>query len=395
MTGARGRSTRGAAPPRRRPAAPAPPPPDPPPPVAVPDVGPSVWSLIRWGAVFVAVLVALIYVARPILSVFAASAATAYLLDPLVRRVQRGRSRDAAIVVLGVLGGLGVLVLLALVVPGLVAQVASIAGRARGWAETISANLGPWLAELERLTGVHAPLDAREAAALLPQLAERIGPDVQEALTRGLSGLAGGSLQLLGAAVSLSLVPLLTFYLLSEWPRITEGAFGLLPERWRPTVGRIVGAIDLRIGAFVRGQLLVAAIMGGIYTLGLLVAGVDLALTLGLLSGGLFLLPFVGPTVAAILAVGLTLLEYGIDWHVALVLGTYLGAQAVEGMFLTPYLVGDSVGLHPLVVILAIVIFGDWLGIWGLVIALPATAALAVLAAELVALWRASRTYNA
>jgi predicted PurR-regulated permease PerM len=127
---------------------------------------------------------------------------------------------------------------------------------------------------------------------------------------------------------------------------------------------------------------------------GLLVAGADLAITMGLLSGALFLLPYIGPLIAATLSIGLVLLEHGLDWHLVVVILTYVLAQTLENMVLTPLLVGDRVGLHPLVVMVALIVGGNLLGVWGLVVALPVTAAIAVVGSHVLELYRKSRTYE-
>jgi len=169
----------------------------------------------------------------------------------------------------------------------------------------------------------------------------------------------------------------------------------LVPVRHRPIVRTLALEIDGRIASFVKGQLLVATILGAFYTVGMLVARVDLAVTVGVLSGALFLLPYIGPLIGAALGVGLALIQYGVDWHVVVVVATFGLAQLMENTILTPMLVGDRVGLHPMVVMIALIVAGNLLGLWGLVVALPVTAALAVIGGHVLDVYRRSRTYLA
>jgi predicted PurR-regulated permease PerM len=336
----------------------------------------------------------LVWLTGSLLSVLVASAVIAYLLDPVVTWLERrGHGRERAILLVGAGATVALFVALGIIVPGLAGKVGEVGDRATPYLQDVSGRIGPWLHEAEKRFGFTVPTNLRSLASQLPSLLQKLSPDARDAIQSTLGNIAGGGMQVVLAVLTVTLLPVFTFYLLRDWPVIVAWVDDMVPVRHRPTVRALAAEIDGRIGSFVRGQLTVAAILGCWYTVGLLVAGVDLAITMGILSGALFLLPYIGPGIAALLSVGLALLEHGFDWHVIVVVATYGLGQFLENTFLTPMLVGDRVGLHPMVVMIALIVAGNVLGIWGLVVALPVTAALAVILGHLLERWRQSRTY--
>ena len=155
-----------------------------------------------------------------------------------------------------------------------------------------------------------------------------------------------------------------------------------------------VRTVDRLVSGFLRGQLLVAATLGVLYAIGFGVIGIDLAIGVGLLAGALALVPYLGNVVAVAAASALCVLEFGIDWHLAAVLGWYAFCQNLEGFVLTPRIVGGSVGLHPALVIVALLIGGDLFGFLGLLIAVPAAAVVKVFVAELLELYSGSQLFG-
>ena len=167
-----------------------------------------------------------------------------------------------------------------------------------------------------------------------------------------------------------------------------------IPSRYRPRVRRIAVEVDQRLSAFVRGQLTVASLLGLMYAIGLLIVGIDLAIPVGLLSGALFIVPYLGNAVGFVLAAFLALVKFGFGGKLLGVAIVFLGVQLIEGNLLTPRIVGDQVGLHPLVVMIALIVGGSLLGIWGMLLAIPITAVLSVLANEWMELYRATALYQ-
>jgi predicted PurR-regulated permease PerM len=194
--------------------------------------------------------------------------------------------------------------------------------------------------------------------------------------------------------MNLALLPIFTFYLLSEWDRMVDFVAALVPLRLRPRVNRLARDVDERLAAFVRGQLTVCVVLAVLYSLGLLLADVDMALGIGLLSGALFVVPYLGTIVGIALASVLCLMKFGIDIHLLYVALAFGIPQFIESWYLTPKVVGDKVGLHPLIVMIALLAGGGLAGIWGMLLAIPLTAVLDVLAREGLTMYRDSSVFH-
>jgi predicted PurR-regulated permease PerM len=342
-----------------------------------------------------AIAAALLALAWSVSATLFASAVFAYLLDPPVSWLQRrGWSREFASILLGIVGLVASVGALLIVVPGVVRQVADLAGNVQPYLDRIAVNLGPRIEWAEQRFGIDIPVSIDEIREHAPEYLRSLSPDVRAGVQDWLRRLATGGLDVVLGLLSLSLLPLFTFYLLVSWPDILGGIERGLPLRWRAGARALAIDVDLRLQAFVRGQLIVAALLGVMYTIGLLLADIDLAITVGLLSGVLFLVPYLGTGIGIVLSSTLAFLKFGLDWHVGVCVGTYVIGQALEGFVLTPVLVGDRVGLHPMVVIVALVVGGNLLGFWGLVLAVPVTATLAVIAGRVLDRYRQSRFYG-
>ncbi|MCL6450317.1 MAG: AI-2E family transporter [Acetobacteraceae bacterium] len=191
------------------------------------------------------------------------------------------------------------------------------------------------------------------------------------------AGVVRGVPGLLSGFVALILGPVVAFYILRDLPRIRERFCALLPPRVRGEVLSLVGDVDQALGGFVRGQLLVASAVGVLAALGLSLLRVRFALVLGLLAGVTDLIPYFGPAVGALVASGVALLQ---SLPLALEVGAlFFAIQQFESAVLSPHVVGSRVGLHPVVVIFALLVGGHFLGFWGLLLAVPVAAVARVL----------------
>lgn len=354
-------------------------------------------SSATWVVLGVGGLAALVYATWSILPVLLASAALAWLLDrPVSWLAGRGLSREAGFgLVFGL--GVGLLVLLgAVVVPLVVHQISDLSVNVVPYLQNLAALIAPYKADIEARIGVPLPLDVDELATVAPAYLQRLAdvPNASALAGAVLQRVAGGGLQLVLGVLTYTLVPLFTFYVCVDWPTIVAAVDALIPPRNRPVVRRIVQEIDTRSVAFVRGQITLCFILGCIYSLGLWLCDIDLAVVIGMLGGALFIIPYAGTAVGGALAALLALLKFGADWHVIGAIGTFVGGQLLEGSVLTPRIVGERVGLHPMVVMVGVVVFGNLLGVWGLVAAVPLTAACSVVGGELLDAWRTSRTYR-
>jgi predicted PurR-regulated permease PerM len=178
---------------------------------------------------------------------------------------------------------------------------------------------------------------------------------------------------------NLLLIPVLTFYFLRDWDWLVARVRALLPRPVEPTVSRLARESDEMLGGFLRGQLSVMVSLGAVYATGLWLAGIDLALLIGMLAGLVSFVPYLGFIVGAGVALVAALVQHG-DWlHVLLVIGVFSVGQVLESFVLTPWLVGDRIGLHPVAVIFAVMAGGQLFGFLGVLLALPVAAVVMVL----------------
>ena len=313
----------------------------------------------------------------------------AYLFDPLIDRFEaRGVSRGAAILFLVVLVVSVLFGVAFVLIPAMQRDVAALSERLPAYLERGLATLGP---RLEHDFGVHLPRSLHDAIERVRSGELQVPLDaVRALLERVLHGITGT----VGALISLLIIPVLAYYLLVEFDRIRLGVLDLVPIAYQPRVAAEATRVDALIAGFIRGQLIVCLLLGALYGLGFAVIGIDLAIVIGVTSGLLGIIPYVGGTVALTSAVGMALLQFGIGTQLALVIGWYLVVQALETLVLTPKIVGKSLGMHPVTVIVALMIGGDLLGFLGLLIAVPLAAVLQVFAQDLVARYRDSPYYR-
>jgi predicted PurR-regulated permease PerM len=195
--------------------------------------------------------------------------------------------------------------------------------------------------------------------------------------------------------LQLLLLPIFVFYILRDWDRFLARIKAMIPERRRDLVLPMAREIDRRLAGFVRGQITVCLILAVLYSAGLWAfSGIDMPIVVGTLAGLLFVVPYVGTATGVILGSVLALLEFGFDHHILVVWGVFGAVQALEGFVLTPHIVGDKVGLPPLVVMIALIVGGNLLGIWGMLLAIPITAALSVILGVLLQRYRESHFYK-
>lgn len=228
----------------------------------------------------------------------------------------------------------------------------------------------------------------------LLQQARGAAPDllkpVMAFLQKALSSTVGVLLTLLGYLI----IPVYLFYLLFDLPQLKAFIESYIPERLRPVYTAKLAEIDAVLSGFVRGQLSVCAILAVLYSIGLYVIGIDLAIAIGTLAGITFIIPYVGTIIGICLSVVMALLKYNDILHPLLCLGWFGFVQLLEGSFITPKIVGDTVGLHPLVAIVALLIGGQLFGIMGMLLAVPVTAVTQVFLRSLSDYYRNSDFYR-
>lgn len=355
----------------------------------------SPWMRIGWATAFIVIGCVLVWVLRPVFAVLAASAGLAYIFDPPTSwLVRRGLSREGAIGVVFTAGLVSAALFGLLIFPGFVEEGRLIAAALGPFIANLDTTLAPALAWASDVAGRPVTLDLGDLQRLAPGWLAENSARVQDTASELAAGLLTRGLGLLNAVVNVTLLPVFVFYLLRDWARLIRAVEALVPPGSRTRVRRVAQEVDRRLSAFVRGQITVSAIMAGLYSVGLLVVGIDLAIPVGVLSGVLFVVPYLGTAVGLVLGTVLALLKFGIGWPLLGVVAVFLVVQAIEGYLLTPRIVGDQVGLHPLVVMIALIVGGSLLGIWGMLLAIPLTAVLSVFGGEWLELYRASSLYR-
>jgi len=331
----------------------------------------------------------LLHLLSPILMPFLVALALAYLWDPVVDRLERaGLSRTLGVSVVFFVSALVLLGLVLVLVPLLGRQMHVVAAKVPVAIEWFRSSLLPWLQREFQISEADIPLE-RIKDALMANW-KSAGGMAQNLLVSATSS----SLAVLGWLANLVLIPVVGFYLLRDWDRMVAWIRETLPRPWEPTVTRLARECDDVVGAFLRGQFLVMLALGLCYTTGLMLMGLELALLIGMLAGLASIVPYLGIELGVGAASVAALLQFG-DWHPLIgVAAVFVSAQLLEGMYLTPKLVGDRIGLHPVAVIFAVMAGGQLFGFTGVLLGLPASAVIMVLLRHLHDRYRASAIYG-
>jgi predicted PurR-regulated permease PerM len=308
----------------------------------------------------------------PVLTPFLIGAILAYLGTPIVKWAQaHGVARGLSTTVVVLLFGFILLTLFLVLVPLVQSEVSLAARRIPDLVAQGIARIAPWV---EEQLGITVALDMASVRALITDNMD----DARDLSLSLLSGLKTGSLIVVSILVNLALIPVVMFYLLRDWDMIAERMFTLVPRNWLAKTRAIAGDIDRVLAEFLRGQVMVMIVLAVYYAIALTIAGLDKAIAIGVLTGLLVFIPYVGFGLGLTLGVLAALLQWnGWPGFIA-VLAVYGIGQLIEAYVLIPYLVGDRIGLHPLAVIFALLAFGQLFGFAGVLLALPASAALLV-----------------
>ncbi len=324
-------------------------------------------------ALAIAAVLYLIYLLTPVWQPFLIAALLAYLGDPLVnslRHCKLSRTWAASLVFILIMSV--VLLLFLFLVPLLGRQVSLLIDRLPQtilWAQQF---VLPWL---QQHFGISFSLDIPTLKAELAQHWRQAGSVAAVVWTT----LSRSGLVLLEFLTNLILIPMVTFYLLRDWNNVVDGIRRLLPRHIEPVIVKLFSECDEVLGAFLRGQFFVMVGLAIVYSLGLAIVGLDLALLLGVLAGILAVVPYLGLIVGVLAASISAFMQFHDGIHVVYVLIVFGVGHLLESMVLTPWLVGDRIGLHPVAVIFAILAGGHLFGFVGILLALPAAAVIMVL----------------
>ena len=329
-------------------------------------------QLVFW-VVALAAFVLVLLVLRDILLPFVAGLALAYFLDPVADRLERlGTSRLVATAVILATFVLVFVLCTLVIVPPLSHQVSRLA-----------ANVPSYVDALTRFIDESSPAWLK---GLMAQGDEGVGGPASELAARGaawtgtlLKTLWSGGMALVSVASLVIVTPVVAFYMLYDWDRMVQMVDSWLPRDHAPAIRQIARDIDAAMAGFIRGQGTVCILLGIFYAIGLTLAGLNFGLLIGLASGLLSFIPFVGAIVGLFASVGVALVQFWPDWVMVVVIAAIFGfGQFLEGNFLSPRLVGDSVGLHPVWLIFSLFAFGYLFGFVGMLVAIPLAAAIGV-----------------
>lgn len=345
----------------------------------------------RWLLLAVMLLSAgLIYLLEPILFPFLVSMLLAYLWDPVVDRLEaKGCSRSLGVALVFLLFTLVLLAALLLLVPMLGRQLNLLIQNLPQMINWVEGTALPWLQLALGIDVAHPDLGQvkQMIAANWRQSSDLVG--------QMLSGATRSGLVFAGWVANLLLIPVVTFYLLRDWDLMVAKFGDLLPRSVEPRVARWARECDEVLGAFMKGQLLVMLCLGVVYAVGLALIGLDLALILGMLAGAASIVPYMGFVVGIAASLVAAAMQFGDGFYLLMVVLVFGVGQALEGMVLTPLLVGDKIGLHPVAVIFAIMAGGQLFGFTGVLLALPVAAVIMVLLRHLHEGYRVSALYHA
>lgn len=331
----------------------------------------------------------LLWLLSPILAPFLAAAILAYIFDPLVSKLEaKGVSRTLGTVAAVLLLMTSVLLLLLIVLPLFYKEIVQLIDLLPGLGEQLKTRVIPWLNEK---LGIAIALDA----ASFRQFVTDNMADASGIAKRIFSSVGVGGLAFFGFLINLLLIPVVLFYVLRDWRIIVQSVNGVIPRRLHPAVTGVAKEIDAVLSEFLRGQLSVMVIMAVLYVAGLWLVGLELALPVGLITGLLVFIPYVGSGTGLVLGTIAALMQTGASGNIVVMVWIVFAAgQTIEGFLVTPWLVGDRIGLHPVVVIFALLAFGQVFGFFGLLLALPASAAILVGLRHLHARYRSSTLYS-
>ena len=347
----------------------------------------------RWRFWLVAAVVFLLVLWRlnDILLPFVVGMVLAYFFDPLVARLQRtGLSRTPTTAVVTILAALLAVGTATAIIPPLVGQVEEFAAKVPEYFVKAAVRVQPMIEPLRDRLG-------------LPPLSVK---DLQEHATQwageGLSvfGTVAGRVAQRGVAIInllalLFLTPVVTFYLLRDWPKFLAAVDGALPLDHADTIRRLANEANAATAGYLRGQALVCVCLGTLYGIGLSIVGLQFGFVIGMIAGIISFIPFVGTLVGATLSLGMALAQFPPDWiSVGKVAVVFLIGHLLESNFLSPKLVGDRVGLHPVWVMFALLAGGSLFGFVGVLVAVPVAAIIGVIVRHLLERYHESAIYR-
>jgi predicted PurR-regulated permease PerM len=338
----------------------------------------------------------LFYALGPILAPFLTAAILAYICDPIVTWLaKRGISRTFGTLIT-MLGLMLIFVLFVLIlVPLFVTEAKALYEQLPKFITKLKTDFLPWVSDR---FGVHIPLDPQDFAKWLKDNAGDAGGAASSAagLIAGqvFASIRVGGLAIVGFMINALLVPVVLFYVLRDWPTMVQKVDAMIPRRWQKKTRQLAGEVDAVLAEFLRGQLSVMVIMAVLYTVALWAVGLQFALPVGIVTGLLVFVPYLGSVSGVLLGTVAALMQFQSVTAIIPVWIVFAVGQMVEGLVVTPYCVGDRIGLHPVAVIFALLAFGQMFGFVGVLLALPLSAVLLVALRHVDDFYKATRFFR-
>ena len=354
-------------------------------------------TLIRIVAatIFIVILIWFMMALESITTLVLVAFFLAYILDPFVNRLcDHGLSRSVASILILLLGISLFIGLLLIVVPAITSEIAAFSRRAPAYL----ASLGDLLVRTLDRFEVKLPQDWSEVTPIIIAKVRELVPKLADPAARiastVFSSVFRSTLSILSALLHLVLIPVLAFYLMVSFEHVRTGIVDLIPAYAREATLAKLREIDLVLAGFVRGQLTIACILGVLYSIGFLIVGIDLAVVLGILSGLLWIIPYVGTAFGLVMGVLMALAKFGDLVHPFYIVLSIAIIQTFEGYVLTPRIVGEAIGLNPVLYILALLAGAQLFGFVGMLVAIPVTAVLKVLMLSALEAYKKSALYS-
>lgn len=338
-----------------------------------------------------AVFLLLMWVLNDILLPFVVGMVVAYFLDPVVVRLQHARlSRTMATTLVTIAAALVAVGVVMAILPPLFGQIQSLIAKAPEYIVKALGRVQPLLEPLRDRLG----LDPMSLHDLQSQATQWAGKGL--AVAGGIAGaLAERGVAIINLLGLLFITPVVTFYMLRDWEKMVAAINDSLPLEHAETIRKLTAESNAAIAGFMRGQALVCLSLGTFYGIGLTLVGLQFGLVIGLVAGAISFIPFVGTFVGGVMALGMALAQFPPDWiGVVKVAAVFVVGQMLEGNFLSPKLVGDRVGLHPVWIMFALLAGGSLFGFTGVLIAVPVAAILGVVVRHFIARYRESALYR-
>lgn len=354
--------------------------------------------IVRWRfwLGIVLLFVVALWLLHDILLPFVVGAIVAYFFNPVVGRLQAwGLSRGLATAATTVFSAVLMVGVIVAVLPPLIGQAQHLIAKAPEYVMRATARLQPLVEPLRERFGGVIGLGSGSAAADLQGDASKWSGEALTFLGGLLAGLARRGVAIINLLGLLFITPVVTFYLLRDWERLLASLDSWLPRENAETIRKLTRESDAAIAGYVRGQALVCLCLALIYSVGLSLVGLEFGFVIGLIAGMISFIPFVGTIVGAVMALGMALAQFPPDWiGVAKVGAVFLAGHLLESNFLSPKLVGDRVGLHPVWIMFALLAGGALFGFVGVLLSVPVAAMIGVVVRHLLGRYLASGLYR-